>query len=86
MSVRPPTSVGSGVGRVSSHSDFFQIAKRIDSGNIHVNDQGINDEAHVPFSGTKASGLGGYNSDDFLDEVTEKKWISLQHEPREFPF
>ncbi|MFD1600913.1 aldehyde dehydrogenase family protein [Halobellus rarus] len=64
----------------------LQIAKRIDSGNIHVNDQGINDEAHVPFSGTKASGLGGYNSTDFLDEVTEKKWISLQHEPREFPF
>jgi aldehyde dehydrogenase (NAD+) len=64
----------------------LQIAKRIDSGNVHVNDQGINDEAHVPFSGTKASGLGGYNSDDFLDEVTEKKWISLQHEAREFPF
>ena len=64
----------------------LQIAKRIDAGNVHVNDQGINDEAHVPFSGTKASGLGGYNSDDFLDEVTETKWISLQHEPREFPF
>jgi aldehyde dehydrogenase (NAD+) len=58
----------------------------MDTGNVHVNDQGINDEAHVPFSGTKASGVGGYNSTDFLDEVTEKKWISLQHEPREFPF
>ncbi|SDY08417.1 aldehyde dehydrogenase family protein [Halobellus clavatus] len=64
----------------------LEIAKRMDTGNVHVNDQGINDEAHVPFSGTKASGLGGYNSDDFLDEVTEKKWISLQTEPREYPF
>jgi len=63
-----------------------RIAERIDTGMIHVNDQPINDEAHVPFSGTKASGIGGYNSDDFLDEVTETKWISLQHEPREFPF
>ncbi len=58
--------------------------KRIETGIIHVNDQSINDEAHIPFSGTGASGVG-YNSEDFLDEVTEKKWISLQHEPREFP-
>ncbi|WP_123538622.1 aldehyde dehydrogenase family protein [Halosimplex salinum] len=63
-----------------------RIAQRMETGMVHVNDQPINDEAHVPFSGTKASGTGGYNSDDFLDEVTEKKWISLQHEPREFPF
>ncbi|EMA37285.1 aldehyde dehydrogenase family protein [Halococcus hamelinensis] len=63
-----------------------RIAERIETGMIHVNDQPINDEAHVPFSGTGASGVGGYNSEDILDEVTEKKWISLQHEPREFPF
>jgi aldehyde dehydrogenase (NAD+) len=63
-----------------------RIARRLETGMVHVNDQPINDEAHVPFSGTGASGVGGYNTDDFLDEVTEKKWISLQHEPREFPF
>lgn len=63
-----------------------RIAERIETGMIHVNDQPINDEAHVSFSGTGASGVGGYNSEDFLDEITEKKWISLQHEPREFPF
>jgi len=63
-----------------------RIAQRMDTGMVHVNDQPVNDEAHVPFSGTNASGVGGYNTTDFLDEVTEKKWISLQHEPREFPF
>ena len=63
-----------------------RIAQRLETGMVHVNDQPINDEAHVPFGGTGASGVGGYNSDDFLDEVTEKKWISLQHEAREFPF
>lgn len=63
-----------------------RIAQRMETGMVHVNDQPVNDEAHVPFGGTGASGLGGYNSEDFLDEVTEKKWISLQHEPREFPF
>ncbi|SFS89539.1 aldehyde dehydrogenase family protein [Halostagnicola kamekurae] len=64
----------------------MEIAQRLETGMVHVNDQPINDEAHVPFSGTGASGMGGYNTDDFLGEVTEKKWISLQHEPREYPF
>jgi aldehyde dehydrogenase (NAD+) len=63
-----------------------EIANRMDTGMVHVNDQPINDEAHVPFSGTNASGMGGYNTDEFLNEITETKWISLQHEPREYPF
>lgn len=64
----------------------LKIAERLDTGMVHVGDQPVNDEAHVPFSGTKASGMGGYNSTDILDEVTEKKWISVQQEPREYPF
>lgn len=63
-----------------------EIAERMNTGHVHVNDQPINDEAHVPFSGINASGMGGYNSEVILEEVTETKWISLQHEPREFPF
>ncbi|RDZ34241.1 MULTISPECIES: aldehyde dehydrogenase family protein [unclassified Haloferax] len=62
-----------------------EIALRMETGNVHVNDQPINDEAHVPFSGIGASGVGTYNSDAFLDEITEDKWISLQHEPRDYP-
>jgi len=62
------------------------IADRMDTGMVHINDQPVNDEAHVPFSGTNASGVGGYNSESFLREVTEQKWISVQHEPRDYPF
>ncbi|WP_248897064.1 aldehyde dehydrogenase family protein [Haloplanus halobius] len=62
------------------------IARRLDTGHVHVDDQPINDEAHVPFSGINASGMGGFNSDRILDAITETKWISVQHEPREFPF
>jgi aldehyde dehydrogenase (NAD+) len=64
----------------------LRIAERLDTGMVHVNDQPINDEAHVPFSGTKASGVGGYNSTDVMEAVTEKKWISIQHDRREYPF
>lgn len=63
-----------------------EIAQRMKTGMVHVNDQPINDEAHVPFGGTGSSGMGTYNSDEFLKEITETKWISLQHEPRKFPF
>ncbi|ARS91081.1 aldehyde dehydrogenase family protein [Natrarchaeobaculum aegyptiacum] len=64
----------------------MEIADRLETGMVHIGDQPINDEAHVPFSGTGASGMGGYNTEDFLDEITEKKWISIQHDPREYPF
>ena len=52
---------------------------------VQVDDRPINDEVHVPFSGTTASG-GGYNATDIMEQVTEKKWISVQHDRREYPF
>lgn len=58
----------------------------METGNVHIDDQPINDEAHVPFSGIGASGIGDYNSDAFLDEVTQTKWISVQKEPCDSPF
>ncbi|GGL69679.1 aldehyde dehydrogenase family protein [Halocalculus aciditolerans] len=62
------------------------IADRLETGNVHINDQPINDEAHVPFSGVGASGMGSYNSDAYLHEITETKWISIQHDERDYPF
>ncbi|MFC7167087.1 aldehyde dehydrogenase family protein [Halospeciosus flavus] len=63
-----------------------EIADRMETGHVHIGDQPINDEAHVPFGGIGASGMGHYNSEAFLREITETKWISVQHEPREYPF
>ncbi|MFC6725986.1 aldehyde dehydrogenase family protein, partial [Halobium palmae] len=71
------------------HAGDLQVAKdianRMETGNVHINDQPINDEAHVPFSGIGASGMGTYNSDAFLEEVTETKWVSIQRDPRDYP-
>ncbi len=64
----------------------YQVASRVDTGMIHINDQGINDEPHVPFGGVKYSGMGRYNSDTVMDEFTELKWISFQMQPRDYPF
>ncbi|MFS0781873.1 aldehyde dehydrogenase family protein [Bacillus sp. 1P06AnD] len=56
----------------------LKIAKKIHTGMIHVNDQSINDEPHMPFGGVKQSGLGRFNGEWALDEFTETKWISIQ--------
>ncbi|APX97158.1 aldehyde dehydrogenase family protein [Natronorubrum daqingense] len=74
----------------SVHSEDLAQARRIadgiETGMIHINDQPINDEPHVPFGGMKQSGLGRYNADSILEELTTTKWISIQRESREYPF
>ncbi|WP_440007868.1 aldehyde dehydrogenase family protein [Halomicrococcus sp. SG-WS-1] len=62
------------------------LADAIDAGMVHINDQPINDEPHVPFGGVKSSGMGRYNGDAILDELTQEKWISVQREKRQYPF
>ena len=73
----------------SVHSTDLGRAKRvangIDAGMVHINDQTLNDEPHIPFGGMKQSGLGRYNGDQILNEFTELKWISVQHDPRDYP-
>ena len=51
---------------------------------IHVNDQPVNDEAHMPFGGEKDSGLGRFNGEWVLEEFTTLKWLSVQHQRREY--
>ncbi|GHV08986.1 putative aldehyde dehydrogenase YfmT [Campylobacterota bacterium] len=56
----------------------IQIAKRVETGMIHINDQSINDEAHVMFGGVKASGVGHFNDQWVVDKFTNDQWISVQ--------
>lgn len=61
------------------------LARRIRSGMVHVNDMSVNDEPHVAFGGLGASGLGRFGGQWALDAFTTVRWISVQHEPREYP-
>ena len=62
------------------------VADRIDVGMMHVNDQPVNAEPHMPFTGTKASGMGSYNGKWIIQELTQDTWTSIQREPREYLF
>ena len=63
-----------------------ELAKRIHTGMVHVNDSTIADEANVPFGGEKQSGLGRMNGDWSLDEFTTLKWISVNRGRAQFPY
>jgi acyl-CoA reductase-like NAD-dependent aldehyde dehydrogenase len=64
----------------------IQFAKRVETGMIHINDQSVNDEMNTPFGGEKNSGVGRFGGDFILDEMTSVQWISVQVEPRQYPF
>jgi benzaldehyde dehydrogenase (NAD) len=75
-------------GVVAGDTDRGQrVAERLRSGMVHVNDSTCLDEAHVPFGGLGASGLGGRSGGDAnLEEFTETRWISVQRGQVEYPY
>ncbi len=62
----------------------MQLAKRVESGMCHVNDQSINDEPQIMFGGEKFSGLGRFNAQWVVDKFTTAQWVSVQVEYRPF--
>jgi acyl-CoA reductase-like NAD-dependent aldehyde dehydrogenase len=63
-----------------------ELAKRIHTGMIHINDGTIHDEPVVPFGGEKQSGLGRMNGEWSLNEFTTLKWISVHRGRAQFPY
>ncbi|MFF2607052.1 aldehyde dehydrogenase family protein [Arthrobacter koreensis] len=64
----------------------LKFARRLQVGMAHVNDMPVHDEPHVAFGGVKNSGLGRFNGSWAIDEFTKDQTLTLQHEPRQYPF
>lgn len=64
----------------------IQFAKQVETGMIHINDQSVNDEMNTPFGGEKNSGVGRFGGEFILEEMTTVQWVSVQVEPRQYPF
>jgi aldehyde dehydrogenase (NAD+) len=76
----------SGAVHTSDIDRGIELAKRIQTGMIHINDCTIHDEPIVAFGGEKQSGLGRLNGPWSLDEFTTFKWVSVNHGRRQFPY
>jgi len=66
----------------------FELCDRIESGAVHINDATVDDEAPIPFGGTKASGVGGRFGGPHanIDTFTETQWVTIQGEIERYPF
>lgn len=63
-----------------------QLAKRIHTGMVHINDSTIADEPIIPFGGEKRSGIGRLNGQSSIDELTTLQWVSVNHGRRQYPY
>ena len=64
----------------------LRFARGIRAGMTHINDITVNDESIAPFGGEKNSGIGRFNGEWVLEEMTRTHWVSYQHKPRDYAF
>jgi acyl-CoA reductase-like NAD-dependent aldehyde dehydrogenase len=60
-------------------TEALNVARRMRTGIIHVNDQGIADEPMAPFGGVQNSGYGKFGGDAGIASFTELRWVTVQH-------
>ncbi|WP_167000932.1 benzaldehyde dehydrogenase [Mumia sp. ZJ430] len=80
---------GLSLGVVTSNAAAgLEVAAKIPTGIVHVNDQTVNDEANAPFGGVKASGTGSRHggADANIEAFTETRWVTVRNEPPTYPF
>lgn len=75
----------SGAVQSQDINQAWEIANRIESGMVHINDHTNLDDPQVPFGGVKNSGIGRYNGQAIIEKYTEPRWISIQHGKYDYP-
>ena len=65
-----------------------ELADRIPTGIVHINDQTVNDEANAPFGGVGASGTGSRfgGAAANVEAFTDTRWITVRSQAPVFPF
>jgi len=66
----------------------LELADRIPSGIVHINDQTVSDEAVIPFGGVGDSGTGSRfgGAAANLDAFTETQWVTMRGSAPAYPF
>ncbi|MEV6602999.1 aldehyde dehydrogenase family protein [Kutzneria sp. NPDC051319] len=63
------------------------VAGRLRTGMVHIGDQTINDEPHIPLGGTGSSGTGGrFGGVANVEEFTEWRWFTVQEQQTGLPY
>ncbi|MFE6692183.1 aldehyde dehydrogenase family protein [Streptomyces sp. NPDC057743] len=65
----------------------LELADRIPTGLLHINDQTVNDEPVAAFGGLADSGTGSrFGGEANLDAFTETRWTTVRATPAPYPF
>jgi acyl-CoA reductase-like NAD-dependent aldehyde dehydrogenase len=64
----------------------WEVARRLRTGIVHVNDQSVDDEPQAPFGGVGDSGHGRFGGRAGMEAFSELRWVTLQRGHRSFPF
>ncbi|GGV64716.1 aldehyde dehydrogenase [Streptomyces griseoloalbus] len=65
----------------------LDLAERIPTGIVHINDQTVNDEAVAPFGGVGASGTGSrFGGDANREAFTDLRWTTVRSDVARYPF
>ncbi|RZB13526.1 aldehyde dehydrogenase family protein [Streptomyces sp. F001] len=65
----------------------LELAERIPTGIVHINDQTVNDEAVAPFGGVAASGTGArFGGEANLEAFTDVRWTTVRGDVPAYPF
>lgn len=82
------TAYGLSAGIISnSYGRAMSLANKLNCGLIHINDQTVADEPHIPFGGRGASGNGGrHGGPANWEEFTQWQWITIREDAHAYPF
>ena len=65
----------------------LDLARRIPTGIVHINDQTVDDEPNIPFGGLLGSGTGArFGGTANLDAFTETRWVTVRGDITPYPF
>jgi benzaldehyde dehydrogenase (NAD) len=65
----------------------LDLARRIPTGIVHINDQTVDDAPNTPFGGIFASGTGArFGGTANLDAFTDTRWVTMRGEIAPYPF
>jgi acyl-CoA reductase-like NAD-dependent aldehyde dehydrogenase len=64
----------------------LNVARRIRTGIVHVNNQSVADEPNAPFGGFKASGYGRFGGRWGIEAFSNTRWVTLATQHAHYPF
>lgn len=88
VEIASDTDYGLSLGIVTADAMAgYELAQRIPTGIVHINDQTVNDEANTPFGGVRASGTGSRHggAEANIEAFTETRWITIRRSPAQYP-